>query len=199
MIQKIHLIVEGHGDKEAIPVLARRLLDDHEMHDVSVTSPQMSGDLGKSIKRFDDFIRYALKNQCPILWVLDCDDKQNGQRGCPVNHAKQFRRMLEELGEIRQPVEFAFFVHEFESLFLAEQQALKAYYKIPRDRPFPAGISEKRDAKGEISRMLPKGRTYKETIDQAKIAARLDLEICRRHSRDFRHFESALKRLCGLG
>ena len=199
MIRKIHLIVEGHGDKEAIPVLARRLLDDHEMHDVSVTSPQMSGDLGKSIKRFDDFIRYALKNQCPILWVLDCDDKQNGQRGCPVAHAKDFRRMLEELGGISQPVEFAFFVPEFESLFLAEQQALKEYYKMPSSSSFPAGISGKRNAKGEISRMLPKGRAYKETIDQAKIAARLDLEICRRHSRDFRHFESALKRLCGLG
>ena len=84
-------------------------------------------------------------------------------------------------------------------MFLAEQQALKEYYKMPSSSSFPAGISEKRDAKGEISRMLPKGRAYKETIDQAKIAARLDLEICRRHSRDFRHFESALKRLCGLG
>lgn len=53
--------------------------------------------------------------------------------------------------------------------------------------------------KAKSAECSPKGRAYKETIDQAKIAARLDLEICRRHSRDFRHFESALKRLCGLG
>ena len=63
--------------------------------------------------------------------------------------------MLEELGEIGQPVEFAFFVHEFESLFLAEQQALKSYYKMPPNSSFPADIAKKRDAKGEISRMLP--------------------------------------------
>ena len=93
-------------------------------------------------------------------------------------------------------IEFAFFVREFESLFLAEQLALTTYYGLPPDKAIPEGASRRRDAKGEISKLLPKSSAYKETVDQAKLAARLDLAICRTVSRDFIHFESALLRLC---
>lgn len=194
---RVHLIVEGQGDAQAAPLLARRLLDEHGLHHVQTASPKISGGLDKSRKRFGDYLRYGIKNGCPILWVLDCDDKTSGQHGCPVEHARELHGLVAQQGLAAMPViEFAFFVREFESLFLAEQNALRAYYGLPPDKAIPDGASRRRDAKGEISKLLPKSSAYKETIDQAKLVARLDLTICRAVSRDFRHFEAALLRLC---
>ena len=45
---KIHLIVEGQGDAQAVPLLARRLLVEHGLHHVQTTSPQISGGLDGS-------------------------------------------------------------------------------------------------------------------------------------------------------
>ena len=199
-IAKIHLIVEGQGDAQAVPLLVRRLLAEHGLHHVQTTSPQISGGLDKARKRFVDYLRYGLKNECPILWVLDCDDKVDGQHGCPVAHARDLHNLVAQLSlETMPAIEFALFSREFESLFLAEQQALKSYYGLAPDKAIPEGASRRRDAKGEISRLLPKSSAYKETVDQAKLASRLYLAICRDVSRDFVHFESALLRLCADG
>lgn len=192
--QQLHLIVEGQGDKEAMPVLVRKILNHHQLFHIGLTEPQISGDVHKSRKRFDDFLRYALKNQCPILWILDCDDKEIG---CPVKHVAHFQTAMKSMHlPGMQPIEFAFFVQEFESLFLAEINALRSFYQLPDTLKIDANAAMRRDAKGEISRLLPKSRGYKETIDQAKITHRLDLATCARVSRDYRHFESALLRLC---
>lgn len=193
-LQKLHLIVEGDGDADAMPLLVKRILHHHELFHVSLTRPQISGDVNKSRKRFDDYLNYALKNQCPILWILDCDDKQIG---CPVKHVAHFQTAMQSMHiQGAQPIEFAFFVQEFESLFLAEEDALRGYYQLPLDLKIDPNTATRRDAKGEIAKLLPKTRGYKETIDQAKIAQRLDLTTCARVSRDYRHFESALLRLC---
>jgi hypothetical protein len=199
-MNKLHLIVEGEGDKEAVPVLVRKILVAHDIHHVQLTAPHVSGDLHKTAKCFERYLRYALKNRCPVLWVLDCDDKKDGVLGCPVEHVKNFKKQIEGLRlHQAQPLEFAFFVKEFESLFLAEQAALKDFYKLPPEKPIDPAAAKRRNAKGEISKLLSKDRNYKESIDQAKITARLDLATCRQVSRDFRHLEDALVRLCRGG
>lgn len=195
-VQHLHLIVEGDGDATAMPVLVRKILAKHQLFNVRLTTPQISGDVHKSRKRFDDFLRYALKNQCPILWILDCDDKEVG---CPVEHVGHFQAAMKATHfSGMQRVEFAFFVQEFESLFLAEMNALRTFYQLPVDLKVDSNVATRRDAKGEISKLLPKIRGYKETTDQAKITHRLDLDTCAQVSRDYRHLESALLRLCGL-
>ncbi len=192
--QKLHLIVEGEGDATALPILVRKILEKHQLFNVALTSPQISGDVNKSRKRFADFFRYALKNKCPVLWILDCDDKEIG---CPVEHVSYFRGQLQSTSFAgAQPIEFAFFVQEFEALFLIEQKALRDFYQLSTDIPIDPAAASRRDAKGEIARLLPKDRGYKETIDQAKITHRLNLETCAQVSRDFRHLESAILRLC---
>lgn len=196
-MSKLHLIVEGDGDRLALPVLVRKILEAHALHHVQLTQPQISGDIRKVFKRLGDFMGYGLKNACPILWVLDCDDKMDDVVGCPVRHVTNLRAAIEDQGMHQpQPVEFAFFTKEFESLFLAEQRAIKDYYHLPEALQIDAGAALRRDAKGEISKLLGKERGYKETIDQAKLAARLDLPTCRAVSRDFRHLEDAILRLC---
>lgn len=193
-MKKLHLIVEGDGDAEAVPILIRKILAKYELFHILLTKPQISGDVNKSRKRFDDFFLYALKNQCPILWVLDCDDKEVG---CPVEHVNHFATKMNSLYlPNKQPLEFAFFVQEFESLFLAEADALKTYYDLADDCMIDPNAAKRRDAKGEIAKLLPKNRGYKETIDQAKITDRLNLATCNLVSRDYRHLESAVLRLC---
>jgi len=196
-MNKLHLIVEGEGDALAMPVLVRKILNANALDHIQVTHPQISGDIRKVFKRLGDFMGYGLKNACPILWVLDCDDKIDGAVGCPVRHVVNLRTAMAEQPILQtQSVEFAFFTKEFESLFLAEALALKDFYSLPAALNINADAANRRDAKGEISKLLGKSRGYKETIDQAKIAARLDLNICRQVSRDYRHFEDAILRLC---
>lgn len=196
-MSKLHLIVEGEGDAIALQVLVRRILSDNALDHIQLTRPQISGDIRKVFKRLGDFMGYGLKNACPILWVLDCDDKIDDVVGCPVRHVANLRTaIVQQQIHQSQPVEFAFFTKEFESLFLAEQRAIKDYYRLPDNLEIDAGAALRRDAKGEISKLLGKDRGYKETIDQAKLAARLDLPTCRAVSRDYRHFEDAILRLC---
>lgn len=196
-MSKLHLIVEGDGDKLALPVLVRKILNANALDHIQLTQPQISGDIRKVFKRLGDFMGYGLKNACPILWVLDCDDKLDGVAGCPVRHVKNLRAaMVQQAIHQSQPVEFAFFTKEFEALFLAEQNALKDFYRLPGTLAIDAGAVLRRDAKGEISKLLDKSRAYKETTDQAKIAYRLDLARCREVSRDYRHLEDAVLRLC---
>ncbi len=196
-MSKLHLIVEGEGDASAMPVLVRKILNANALDHIQITRPQISGDLRKVFKRLGDFMGYGLKNECPILWVLDCDDNIGGVVGCPVRHVENLRLAMQEQGiHQTQSVEFAFFTKEFESLFLAEELALRDFYRLPEALGIDGDARNRRDAKGEISKLLGKSRGYKETIDQAKIAARLDLNVCRKVSRDYRHFEDALLRLC---
>lgn len=196
-MSKLHLIVEGDGDALALPILVRKILNANALDHVQLTHPQKSGDIRKVFKRLEDFMGYGLKNACPILWVLDCDIKIDGTDGCPVSHVENLRTAIaEQKIHKTQPVEFAFFTKEFESLFLAEQSALKDFYSLPDTLEIDPGAVLRRDAKGEISKLLGKERGYKESIDQAKIAHRLDLDTCRAVSRDYRHFEEAILRLC---
>lgn len=196
-MSKLHLIVEGEGDALAVPVLVRKILSAHALNHIHLTRPQISGDIHKISKRLADFMGYGLKNACPILWVLDCDDKADGAVACPVRHVTNLRTAMRQLPiNLSQTVEFAFFTKEFESLFLAEQHALKDFYRLPANLEIDAGAALRRNAKGEIGKLLGKDRGYKETIDQAKLAARLDLGTCRAVSRDYRHFEDAILRLC---
>jgi Domain of unknown function (DUF4276) len=191
---RIQLVVEGEGDKEAVPVLARKILHQQARFDVGLEPPQLCGDVNRARKRFDDLLHYALKSQCPVLWVLDCDDKGIE---CPVKHVEHFRSVLNTLHISRpQPVEFAFFVKEFETLFLAEESALRTHFDIKADVTIDPLALNRRDGKGNINLLLPQGKRYREVIDQAKITAKLDLATCATVSRDFRHFESALLRLC---
>ncbi len=194
--KRLHLIVEGEGDALALPKLVHKIWRDRNIHDFQLTpAPFYAGNVVKVLRDLERFVGAAMKHQCPVLWVLDCDDKHNGELGCPVAHMQTLRVTLQNMHQ-PHPIEFAFFTKEFESLFLAEQQALKTHYKLPGTLQIDPNAAARRDAKGEISRLLPKGRAYKETTDQAALASLLDLATCRQASRDFRHLESALLRLC---
>ncbi len=54
-MNKLHLIVEGDGDKTAVPKLVHKILADRQLDHVRLTGdPQISGGIGKVEKRLAD-------------------------------------------------------------------------------------------------------------------------------------------------
>jgi len=180
---KLLPIVEGPGDKAALPILLRRLLHAHEIYDVEVMRPYTLGDVYKVVKNFRRYVLTAAKEGAPILWTLDLDD------GCPVEILKLLEKELP--AGVNVPLKFSFFVREYESMFICEQQCLLELGLVD-DCVFPEQPEAIRGAKEWISKAMPSGRSYKETVHQAKLSHSVDLGRVRERSSSFRHLEKAL-------
>ena len=167
-------IVEGFGDMEAVPLLVRRLL--HEVHlrfDIDVLPAQRRGEWPKVKREFERFYLSARIEDAPILWVLDFDCSE-----C-IDHIHERGWALAEANRIDPTgqLELVFMIKEFESVFLWEGTALRhAFPELRSNLALPENPEQIRDAKGWVTSALPKGRAYKPTADQARIAARLPLE-----------------------
>lgn len=181
-------IVEGPGDLSAVPLLLRKLVEHHQRFDVVVLRPYRYGEVERVNKNFTRYVLAAAKERAPILWTFDCDD------GCPLNWVHHFEAQLPAGLSVR--LKFAFFMREYESIFLAERMCL-GELGIPADAVLPQNPEGVRGAKQLISRLMPYGTAYKETVHQARLTARLDLDVARNNSRCLRHLEAAFLDLIG--
>ncbi len=187
-MSKILLVVEGDGDVKAVPTLVRRILHGHGLYDVELLPAQKRGDLSKVKGRFDDYFNAALKWSAPILWVMDfdCDDCE-----CVAEaSSKLYQKALQLRPE--WPFKVVFIPKEFETLFLVEQIAARDVLGITTDFQFPDNPEQIRGAKEVLSKALPSGRSYKETVHQEKIAAQVDIDVLRDASSCFRHLEDSV-------
>ena len=175
-------IVEGQGDVKAVSLLIRRILEAHEIYEVDILSPHRRGEYPTVAKNFDNFFQAAIKDNAPILWVMDFDSKLYE---CPVREAQN---LLSRAAKLRPgwPLKITFLVKEYETFFLIDEAASRAVFQVPE---------EIRDAKGWISQHRPSGMAYKETVHQEKITARLNLELLRARSPEFAHLERAIVEL----
>ncbi|HET7867274.1 MAG TPA: DUF4276 family protein, partial [Burkholderiaceae bacterium] len=111
---------------------------------------------------------------------------------------RDLRALYEQAATVStaQKTEFAFMVKEYESLFLADHETTRSVFPdIPESCVFPQNPEAVRGAKEWLSKARPKGLAYKETTDQAKITARLDLDRLRDRSPSFCRFEAAVLKL----
>lgn len=183
-------IVEGHGEITAVPILIRNILASHNIHDVQPLPAWRHGEYPSVAKKFDNVFLAAIKENAPILWVMDFDSKDYD---CPVREAQ---RLLARANALRPgwPLKVAFLVREFETFFLIDETATrKVFQEIPTKTTFPENPENIRDAKGWLSKARPSsGAAYKETVHQAKITAHLNFDLLRARSRDFAHLERAI-------
>ncbi len=183
------LVVEGDGDVTAAPVLARRVLQAQGIYDWTFPRPQKRRDIahlrGKQWSNFSRYLQAAFCEEMPILWLLDCDD------GCALHQLRDFQQQAESVG-VRQPLAFGFWVREYECLFVADLKTTGEKLGIKTFKNVPADPEAKRGVKEWLSRQMPKGTIYKETLEQEKLSAAINLDKLRAHSRSFRHFEQAL-------
>src|SRR3546814_6050163 len=106
------LMVEGLGDKNAVPLLIRRVLESHQIYDVDVSpNTRQKVDVPKLQREgeLERYIRYSETDDCDCtLAILDCDD------GCPMEVARDFSRRCRGIG-LTKKIGFAFMKREFES------------------------------------------------------------------------------------
>lgn len=188
----LQLVVEGYGEQGASQLLIRRVLQERFGDYISkllrpqrrTSIPALLAREGEALVRFQ---RVAEVDGDSVLWLLDHDD------GCPLDSLRSAYAILQRSG-VRKPTGIAFLHREYESLFLEDAGCCADYYGVPAER-FHAGRLG-RDAKGHISRTLPRGTIYKPTVDQSPLTARLDLARLEVASRSYRHLEAVLRWLC---
>jgi hypothetical protein len=208
MSGRLVLFVEGQGDAEAVPVLARQFLTAHSgwSHLVLDPNPFRVGELpalcNNDFAEWKRYLRAAGKRRelNSILAVVDGDyDKHLGKPFCAVAAARD----LAEAGKtVGAGATFSLAVViarcEFESWLIAGIESLvgKALPdgRIPlAEMPgkIPPEVEERpRDAKGWLARTLDGG--YSPTRDQAPLTRLISVSaIQEKNVRSFRRFEAA--------
>jgi hypothetical protein len=84
---------------------------------------------------------------------------------------------------------------EYEAWFLASLPALVDRGAIQVSAVFHGAPEAVRDAKGRLGHLMPRGRHYSETADQARLSAQIDLAQAFRSASSFRKL---IKELCRL-
>jgi hypothetical protein len=184
---KIHPIVEGHGEVQAVPVLIRRLRDESKVFDLEVGKPILrkrsefvqEGPLRKAIQLA------LLREDCDgILILFDADDD------CPAKLAPIIQGWAQkEAGAV--PVGVVIACREYEAWFLASVDSLRGFRGIlsaampHADPEFPRG------AKEQLEDRMEAGRSYSETADQAALTAKFDMVAAYARCRSFRRMVRA--------
>jgi hypothetical protein len=185
-------IVEGHGEKDAVPLLLRKILYLYEMWNWSVARPIQVGNLNKLKLKLSSFIKYALKYQdcAGILILLDLDD------GCPAIENKKLSDLLNNLYS-NCPVSVVFAHREYEAWFLASIEAIAGdkNNKLPQNLLYTKDVESKRGVKEWLSSQLPSGYSYKPTVDQARFTNLLDIRAAQQRSRSFRRLCHAVEQI----
>jgi hypothetical protein len=189
-MKELLLVVEGHGEVSAAPLLVRRLLAERlDIHYCDIET-QRRRDIGHLRARdwvnFRRYVDAAYNEERPILWLLDCDDD------CAKEIVHELTQQVATTNP-RQPIAFALLPCEYETMFLYDIEAAKDSLPIAAAVAGPDNPKNIRGAKGWLDRHMPPGQIYKETVDQVKVTSRLNFELLEREYRDFRHLVSALR------
>ena len=94
-------------------------------------------------------------------------------------------RLLTTMRELRTDLDVVCVLAniEFETWFVGAAESLTQYLDLSAGKP-PQSPESTRSRKGWIEQRF-KGHPYKETIDQPKLTAKMDLTLCRNHCPSF--------------
>jgi hypothetical protein len=171
-------IVEGQGDFNPAPVLLRRLVKflnpdvyvDVQPFRVSRSKLVLHGELERAVERAGR----GLRSPGAVLIVIDGDDD------CPKQLAPVLLSRATGTANGRWPVGVVIAKSEFESWFIAAAESIAGHSGLPPGLFAPSDPESIRDAKGWLQKAMPPGRKYSETVDQASLAAKFDLNVARR-------------------
>ena len=172
-------IVEGPGDVDATSVLLRRILHERrDRYDFDLLRPKVAKGKGGLIRRLEDFIGYATITEgcAAILVLLDADDD------CPKELGFELAGRASSMN-VRVPTAVVCAKREYESWFLAS------------DEDFQGDPEEYSGAKQWLNRRFAEGLTYKETRDQVRFSATMDMDAAYESSRSFRRLCNAVDEL----
>ncbi|MGD0088648.1 MAG: DUF4276 family protein [Planctomycetota bacterium] len=210
------LLVEGHGDVAAVPVLVKRLFTESGSWQSVGLDPHVirAGEIRKLLStprdrqetEWERFLRVAAQRPGTggVLLLVDGDaDKVAGQKFCAAIVAQRLSALAKNAGGgTRFSVASVFACQEFESWLIAGIGSV-AGKRLPDGRAgVRPGVANsdinqglaKRGAKEWLGERMESG--YKETLDQAPLTQIVSLDAIReRNLRSFRRFENALRQL----
>jgi hypothetical protein len=172
---KIGIIVEGHGEVEASPILVRRLLEQQGITGVEIPRPWRLP-RGKMLKRTElaraiEMMARKTEPAGALLILLDADDD------CPAQLGPRILEWAEQTRRDR-PLSVVIAKREFEAWFLGAAESLRGQRGLASNLVAPESPEAVRDAKGWLSSRMPTG--YSETVDQPALASVFDLDAAER-------------------
>lgn len=182
---RILCVVEGHGDREALPVLirrvARRLVPARHVEVPKPIRVARSRLLKHGeIERAVDLAARQCEARDGILVLIDAETD------CPADLGpKLLQRAVAARPDRRIRVSLA--CREFEAWFLAAAESLAGKRSLNLPLVGPPDPEEVADCKGWLTFHSAPGRPYKETLDQPALAELFDLDAAQR-APSFRKF-----------
>jgi Domain of unknown function (DUF4276) len=177
MLDKLALIVEGHGEVQAVPLLIRRIVSQLDATrnlyiDRPIRIPKSKLVREGELERAVELAARNLDGDGTILILLDSDCE------CPKLGAP---RLLERATQSRTDMDIILVLAqcEFEAWGLASATSLRGWKGLPDDLEAPDSPEEIRGAKEWLERHMPRGASYSETVDQTALAQRIDLARAR--------------------
>ncbi len=175
MSNALYLIVEGHGEQEATPVLIRRLLiEQYQRYDfptirASKATSNAEIIMPGGVERYLELYR----NSPDCKGVVVLLDAEREHRACPPGLAHHLAQRTKAL-QLKFPVVVVCAACEYESWFLYNLHT-KIRDRLNPDVAYEGDPEMECGAKGWLARHMPPGRAYKEIIDQPAMTAHIDI------------------------
>ena len=176
-VPSIGCIVEGEGDELALPLLIRRVtaeLDPALYVDVFVgkRAPRSGLVNPGGIEAAVEQTARAGGAMAGLLILLDADDD------CPADLGPTLLRRARSVRSDRA-MGLVLAKREYEAWFLASAESLAGKRGLPPDLRPPVDSEGIRGAKEWLSARLPRGRRYRETVDQPAFTTIFDMQQAR--------------------
>jgi hypothetical protein len=173
---KVGVIVEGHGEVLAVPILLRRILQElAPTLNPSILPPHRvpRGQLVKEegFKPAIELMARKVGDEGRILVLLDADN----DLPCVLGP-----RLLTQAKTYRPDRDISVVIakREYEAWFLASAESLRGHRKLPETLAPPPTPEDIRDAKGWLDERMSDG--YSETLDQPALTSLFNLTTARR-------------------
>ncbi|MFN0095783.1 MAG: DUF4276 family protein [Dehalococcoidia bacterium] len=187
-------LVEGHGDKEAVPVVVRRVAAYLGLNVTIRDSIRVSRSALAKADQLGRYVRLASAKAGPagaILIVFDADED------CPAELATLLLPAAQTAAG-RANVGLVLAKREFEAWLLAAAESLRGRRGLGETFMSPAPPEEVRSPKQRLSAEMGRDRGYKETTDQPALAALFDIDLARSRSDSFDKLCREVERLLGM-
>ncbi|MGH2359688.1 MAG: DUF4276 family protein [bacterium] len=184
-------IVEGHAERDSIPVFIRRVLGDQAIYNMPVRAGfRVHRDKVVKEGELERAVETAIRepNARALILLLDADDD------CPKNLAPGLlaRGSNNSAGH---PFATVIANVELEAWFIAGIESLRGQRGIRHDAVRPDDPETIKDAKGWLTRHMINGHTYVEVLDQPALIATFDYTAAAARSRSLRKFLADVTRL----
>jgi len=173
-------IVEGYGDRTALPLIVRKIAHNLGVFDIDIRTPHRLNRSDMTTPKVGAAARIqragiGVDGFVIVLYDSDDDDPETTETAT--------RKIISEAGE---DAIVCVAVREFEAWFLAGISSLRGAASVRDDASFDGDPESPRDAKGRLEDAMTE--TYKETLHQARFAAQLDLDLAAGRSPSLRRF-----------